>query len=84
MEKQTDKDQQNKKAEVRRKKWKGLSKIVGYTVPLDGLMCALDGCAHIDVIKFDKLLQTPDGVSMSAHIKAQYGEEAERLTQELL
>lgn len=81
----------------RKKWWKELSEIVGFTVPLDGLISAATGKVSIDILKFDTLIanRIPEynyedclykgkESSMRDVMLSEYGERAVELTEKLI
>lgn len=64
--------------------YRELCKILGFKVPVDGLITALSGLISIDVIKLDEHLNVPDGTSLAKYIEENYGKEAEQLTRDLI
>ena len=69
-------------------KWDKLSKefkqITGITLPLDYFLSGLTGIKTVDVIKLDKLLRTPDGISTSDFLTKKYGKRANEIVDELI
>lgn len=63
--------------------WQRLSKIMGFTVPLDGVVTAFGGTLCIDVVRLDARLQTPDGISLAQQIENKFGKEARNLADQL-
>lgn len=68
----------------RRRELRELSKLLGFTPKLDGLLCAIAGIIIIDVIHLDDRLQTPDGVSLANHLEQQFGQRAYELACKLM
>ena len=80
----------------RKKWWKELSGIVGFTVPLDGLISVATGKVSIDILKFDDLLGSRiplydadnclykgKDTSMRDVMLSEYGKRAVELTEKL-
>lgn len=83
--------------EIRKRWWKELSDIVGFTVPLDGLISMTSNKIAIDIIRFDNLLNNKIPLydakkclykgkksSMRDVILSVYGERAVELTKLLI
>ena len=80
--------------ETKRKYWKRLHDIIGFTPPLDGIICAASGNIHIDLFKLEKRIsgynsdkceyKGKSNYSMSMAVKEEWGKEAVQLIKKLL
>lgn len=68
----------------KKKKWERLSKILGFTPPLCGLLSTVNNDYALDIIKLDNMVETPNNVSTKDHITEKYGEEAVQLVEDLI
>lgn len=68
----------------RLRSWKRLNELVGYTVPVDGIVSAATGSLSIDIIRWDKRVNPPEGTSLAQEIENRYGKEARELAEALI
>lgn len=78
----------------KRKAWKRLREITGFTIPLDGLLSALSNEISIDILKLDKMIPNYNGdactykgkpnYSMRMAVEEEWGKEASELIEILL
>ena len=78
----------------RKAAWQKVCNIVGFTIPLDGIISAASNNIHIDVLRLDKRIPNYDSdkctykgkpnYSMSMAIEEEWGKEARNLIEVLL
>ena len=90
------KKQKLSEADIRRKKFFKLKKIVpnNISLALDGILCAASGTFHLDVFKLEKQIPNYNGdecmykgkpnYSMAKAVEEEWGKEAVNLIQDLL
>lgn len=68
------------------KKWNRLNQLMGFTVPLEGMLMMVKKRAVIDIIKLDDILMKKFNYtgSMKDFVLENYGKEAADLIEELL
>ena len=78
-------EQYNKYLEKRAKKNKKLQKLRNEFQELTEITCPIDPILRgVDIIKLDRMIGTPDNVSMADHLKNTYGERASQIIREML
>lgn len=65
-------------------KWDKAEKLLGFDLPICYILTAVQGYKVLDVIKLDKKLGTPDGISTKDFIEFLYGDELLKLVEELI
>jgi hypothetical protein len=64
--------------------WKELRDVFGFTPPLDGIISAVSNKVSLDVIKLDKMLNVPNGISTRNFITEKYGKEISDKVKQLI
>lgn len=78
-------EQHNKDLEKRAKKNKKFQKLRNEFQELTGITCPIDPIlSGVDIIKLDRMIGTPDNVSMADHLKNKYGERASQIIREMI
>lgn len=78
-------EQHNKDLEKRAKKNKKFQKLRNEFQELTGITCPIDPIlSGVDIIKLDRMIDTPDNVSMADHLKNKYGERASQIIGEMI
>lgn len=75
------KDEVEKKA-LKNKKFQKLreefKQITGITCPIDPIL------GGVDIVRLDRMIRTPDNISMSTHLKNTYGDRANAIVDEMI
>ena len=78
-------EQHNKDLEKQAKKNKKFQKLRNEFQELTGITCPIDPIlSGVDIIKLDRMIGTPDNVSMADHLKNKYGERASQIVDEMI
>ena len=65
----------NKKFQKLREEFKELT---GITCPIDPIL------GGVDIVRLDRMIRTPDNISMSTHLKNKYGDRASQIVDEMV
>lgn len=78
-------EQHNKDLEKQAKKNKKFQKLRNEFQELTGITCPIVPILScVDIIKLDRMIGTPDNVSMADHLKNKYGERASKIVDEMI
>ena len=78
-------EQHNKDLEKQAKKNKKFQKLRNEFQELTGITCPIDPIlSGIDIVKLDKMIGTPDNVSMADYLKNKYGDRASQIVDEMV
>ena len=78
-------EQHNKDLEKQAKKNKKFQKVRNEFQELTGITCPIVPILScVDIIKLDRMIGTPDNVSMADHLKNKYGERASKIVDEMI